>query len=90
MRSKSVGSIYLQSDDPRMAPIIDPNYMDKDRDFVEFRRAIRLSRELFAQKAFDEFRGEELAPGSDCIHDSQVYYWQIYNKMSTFEFLKKQ
>lgn len=72
MRSKSIGSIYLQSDDPRMAPIIDPNYMDKDRDFVEFRRAIRLSRELFAQKAFDEFRGEELAPGSDCIHDSQL------------------
>jgi choline dehydrogenase len=47
--------------------------MDKDRDFVEFRRAIRLSRELFAQKAFDEFRGEEWAPGSDCIHDSQVF-----------------
>ncbi|VDM79838.1 unnamed protein product, partial [Strongylus vulgaris] len=66
MRTKSKGCIKLSSKDPRRHPIIDPKYMDHDDDWKEFRKCVRLSREIFAQKAFEPFRGEELAPGKDC------------------------
>ncbi|KAI1729853.1 GMC oxidoreductase domain-containing protein [Ditylenchus destructor] len=73
MRSKSIGKMGLRTVDPRRPPLLDPNYLDKEEDFIEFRKAIRHSREVFAQKAFDEFRGDELAPGKDCVTDKQVY-----------------
>lgn len=72
MRSQSKGYIMLQAKDPRRAPIINPNYMEEDSDWREFRKCIRVSRELFASKAFDEFRGKELAPGPDCQSDADI------------------
>ncbi|CAK5090230.1 unnamed protein product [Meloidogyne enterolobii] len=72
MRSKSTGRVYLKSSDPREAPLCDPNYFGDEKDWVEFRQSIRLSRELFAQRAFDDFRGEELAPGKDCQTDEEI------------------
>ncbi|CAJ0608362.1 unnamed protein product [Cylicocyclus nassatus] len=72
MRTQSRGCIKLSSKDPRRHPIIDPNYMDHDDDWKEFRKCVQLSRELFAQKAFDPFRGDELAPGKDCTSDADI------------------
>jgi choline dehydrogenase len=72
MRSKSVGHIRLRSTDPRMHPIIQPNYLSHEQDFIEFRRCIEVSREIFAQKAFEPFRGEELAPGENCTTNEQI------------------
>ncbi|CAB3404459.1 unnamed protein product [Caenorhabditis bovis] len=72
MRSQSKGYLMLQSKDPRRAPIINPNYMNEDDDWKEFRRCIRLSRELFASKSFDEFRGKELAPGEEAQSDADI------------------
>lgn len=75
MRSKSTGVVRLQHWDPRRHPILDPNYLSHPDDLVEFRRCIEISREIFAQKAFDEFRGPELAPGSDATTDEEVPYY---------------
>uniref|UniRef100_A0A1I7U5I6 Doublecortin domain-containing protein n=1 Tax=Caenorhabditis tropicalis TaxID=1561998 RepID=A0A1I7U5I6_9PELO len=72
MRSKSKGYVMLQAKDPRRPPIINPNYMDEDADWREFRKCIRLSRELFASKSFDEYRGKELAPGIECQSDADI------------------
>ncbi|KJH45607.1 putative choline dehydrogenase [Dictyocaulus viviparus] len=75
MRTKSKGCIKLASKDPRRHPIIDPNYLAHADDWKEFRRVsrcIRLSREIFAQKAFDSFRGEELTPGKDIQSDAEI------------------
>jgi choline dehydrogenase len=72
MRSKSVGQVRLQHHDPRRHPVLEPNYLSHPDDLVEFRRCIEISREIFAQRAFDEFRGEELAPGADITTDSGV------------------
>lgn len=30
---------------------------------MDLRQCVKLTREIFAQKAFDEFRGEEIRPG---------------------------
>lgn len=72
MRSKSRGYIHLQNRDPRRHPRIDPNYMDHEEDWIEFRRCIEISREIFAQSSFDAFRAGELAPGADCKSKEQV------------------
>ena len=38
----------------------------------EMRQCVRLTREIFAQPAFDQFRGPELEPGPDLTSDSQL------------------
>jgi choline dehydrogenase len=54
------------------APTIVFNYMSTEQDKKEFRAAIRLTREVFAQKAFDPYRGEEISPGKDVQTDEQI------------------
>jgi len=72
MRSKSRGKILLQSPFPLRHPIISPEYLSHPDDVVDFRNCIRMSREIFAQKAFDDFRGKELAPGDDCTTNDRL------------------
>ncbi|TPN01656.1 choline dehydrogenase [Mesorhizobium sp. B2-1-3A] len=64
MRSKSRGSVTLRSPDPKAKPVIHFNYMSHPDDWAEFRHCIRLTREIFGQKAFDAYRGQEISPGS--------------------------
>jgi len=72
MRSESRGRVQLTSRDPKAAPSILFNYMSTDKDWQEFRDAIRLTREIIAQPAMDEFRGRELAPGPDVQSDTEL------------------
>jgi choline dehydrogenase len=57
MRSKSRGSVRLKSADPAEKPRIAFNYMSHPDDWTEMRACVRLTREIFAQKAFDPHRG---------------------------------
>ena len=72
MRSKSRGSVTLRSADPEAKPVIRFNYMSHPDDWSEFRHAIRLTREIFGQKAFDPYRGREIAPGADVESDDEL------------------
>ena len=72
MRSKSRGSVSLRSGDARERPKILFNYMSHPDDWSDFRHCIRLTREIFGQKAFDPFRGREISPGSDVQSDEQL------------------
>lgn len=72
MRSQSRGSVTLKSRDPRQAPRIVFNYLSRPEDLEEFRAGIRLTREIFAQAAFDPYRGRELAPGADLTSDAAL------------------
>lgn len=38
----------------------------------EFRECVKLSREIFAQKAFDKFRGPEVQPGPQVQSDAEI------------------
>jgi len=53
MRPTSRGHVKLKSKDPRQHPEILFNYMQTEGDRQEMRAGIRLTREIFAQKAFD-------------------------------------
>lgn len=72
MRPKSRGAVMVKSKNPREHPKIQFNYLTEPEDVQEFREGIKHSREIFAQKAFDEFRGEEIAPGKDVVSDEQI------------------
>ncbi|KPP64930.1 choline dehydrogenase, mitochondrial-like [Scleropages formosus] len=72
MRSTSIGWLKLRTANPLDHPIIEPNYLSTDVDVWEFRQCVKLSREIFAQKAFDEFRGREVQPGSRVQSDQEI------------------
>jgi choline dehydrogenase len=72
MRSKSRGSVSLASRDPAEPPRIRFNYMSHPDDWAEMRACVRLTREIFAQDAFDPYRGREIAPGADCVSDEAI------------------
>jgi len=72
MRSKSRGSVTLRSPDPADKPVIRFNYMEHPDDWSDFRHCVRLTREIFGQQAFDDFRGEEIAPGAGVQSDEQL------------------
>ncbi|MCE2475392.1 MAG: choline dehydrogenase [Alphaproteobacteria bacterium] len=72
MRSKSRGTVRLASADPRDPPRIRFNYMSHTDDWAEMRACVRLTREIFAQPAFDPYRGEELAPGHAVENDADI------------------
>ncbi|MCH9845391.1 MAG: choline dehydrogenase [Alphaproteobacteria bacterium] len=69
MRSKSRGHVRVTSNDERQAPEICFNYMSHADDWVEFRSALRLSREILAQQAMQPYKGSEIQPGDDVISD---------------------
>ncbi len=75
MRSKSRGTVRLASGNPKDRPIIDPNYMSHPDDWEEMRASVRLTREIFAQDAFADLRGGEIAPGKDIETDAQIDAW---------------
>lgn len=70
--SKSRGNVTLRSSDPKADPVIRFNYMSYPEDWEKFRHCVRLTREIFGQKAFDEYRGAEIQPGADVQTDDQI------------------
>ncbi len=71
-RPTSRGALTFVSTDPKASPLMEPNYLKTERDREDFREMIRATREVFAQKAFDEFRGREVAPGPDATSDAAL------------------
>ncbi|MEP2892574.1 choline dehydrogenase [Tateyamaria sp.] len=72
MRSPSRGSVTLRSSDPADAPVIRFNYMSTDQDWEDFRRCIRLTREVFAQDAFAPYVKHEIQPGVAAQSDDEL------------------
>ena len=72
MRSRSRGTVRLVSADPAASPEIRFNYMSHPDDWIDMRSCVRLTREIFAQPAFDPYRGAELAPGEAVQSDEEI------------------
>ena len=72
MRSASRGEITLRSADPDAPPRIHFNYMSEASDWEEFRRALRLTREIFAQPAMRPYVKHEIQPGADLQTDDEL------------------
>jgi choline dehydrogenase len=72
MRSKSRGWVRLASANPLDKPRLMFNYLSHADDVTEMRACVRLTREIFAQPAFDQYRGREIQPGADVQTDAQI------------------
>ena len=72
MRSKSRGHVRIKDARLDSAPTIKFNYMSHEDDWADFRRCIRLSREIISQSAMDPYRGHEIQPGDDQTSDQQI------------------
>jgi choline dehydrogenase len=72
MRSPSRGAVTLRSAKPEDSPKITFNYMSTEKDWIDFRRGIRLTREIFAQEAFRPFVKHEIQPGFELQTDTQI------------------
>lgn len=72
MRSQSRGQIILRSNRLQDAPLVDPNYMAEPEDLKGLRACMTLGREVLNQRAFTEFKGEELWPGPETKSLDQI------------------
>ena len=64
MRALSRGYVKLNPSNPYHDPFIQPNYFEIPQDIVDMRESIKIARKIFLQKAFEPFRGPEIAPGN--------------------------
>ncbi|MBX2826032.1 MAG: GMC family oxidoreductase N-terminal domain-containing protein, partial [Gammaproteobacteria bacterium] len=63
MRPQSRGTVRLQSADPSVAPLIDPNYWDDPDDRTRHIRGLKMAREILRQPALKPFLKAERLPG---------------------------
>jgi choline dehydrogenase len=72
MRPRSRGWVRLRSADPFAPPRVLFNHLMDAEDRQEVRDGLRITRDLVAQKAFDPYRGEEIAPGAKVQSDAEL------------------
>jgi choline dehydrogenase len=72
LRSLSQGWVRLASAQALDKPLILFNYMSRPEDWQEMRACVRLTREIFAQRAFERYRGREIQPGEAVQTDAQI------------------
>ncbi|WP_018125681.1 choline dehydrogenase [Desulfovibrio oxyclinae] len=66
------GHVKIKSDNPADYPSILFNYLSTEQERREWVEAIRKTREIMTQPAFDELRGRELAPGDQAQTDEEI------------------
>ncbi|WP_137929674.1 GMC family oxidoreductase [Mesorhizobium comanense] len=71
-RPQSRGTILAKSADPFELPLLDPNFLAVPDDLRVLRDALKMSRDILAQPAFDAIRGEEYAPGKGVTSDADL------------------
>ena len=72
LRPESRGSIGLVNKDPFADPKIDPNYLATEEDKRALREGFKMARDIFAQSAFDSYRGDEFLPGTVVQSDEDI------------------
>ena len=70
LRPRSRGQITLKSANPLEKPLMTFNYLQDPEDLAEMLNGVKKARELISQRAFDEFRGQELMPGQEVQSDA--------------------
>ncbi len=74
LRPRSRGRLLLQSSNPLDPLRIEPEYLTDSEgyDLKMLLEGVRVSREIFAQPAFDAYRGDEIFPGEDAVDETRL------------------
>ena len=71
-RPESLGWVKIKSDDPFVAPEIQPNYLDAEEDKKVVVAGLKLSRRLMHSKALSKYFDYEVYPGLDYQSDDEL------------------
>ncbi len=66
------GTVKIHSANPFVYPQIRFNYLSTEQERRDWLDAIRVTRKIMTQPAFDEFRGAEPAPGDHVQTDEEI------------------
>ena len=69
---KSRGYIEIKSNNPDDAPKILFNYLQHEHDLIGFRNALKITRKIMSQPAFDAYRDVEIQPGVTVTTDDDI------------------
>lgn len=83
-KPRSRGRVQIVSGNPADPPSILFNYLQHKDDVEDWRRCIRLTREIMAQPAMDPFRGDEIQPGIAIQNDDDIDAWVNDNVESAY------
>ena len=72
LRPESRGFVALKSSEPNDAPLIQPNYLSSQADQRTLREAVKIARKIVNQEAMNQYRGEELNPGTSVKSDDEI------------------
>jgi choline dehydrogenase-like flavoprotein len=72
MHPDSRGEVLLRSADPRERARVKFNFFTAPNDLPTLREGVRRGREIARQKPMDEFRGEEISPGTGATTDAAI------------------
>ena len=72
MRSGSRGYVHITSPDAHTSPEIRFNYLSHPDDLPDFRKALRLTREILNQEALAPFYDYEIQPGAEAVSDDAL------------------
>jgi len=75
MYSDSRGTVMVTSPDPLVHPALRFNYLSTPTDRREWVEAVRISRTILNQPAFDDFNAGELSPGPKVETDQEILDW---------------
>lgn len=71
-RPTSRGWVKLRSSDPNDMPLIQFNYLETEGDRQQMRDCVKISRNIFSQKAIQEYIGKEIRPGNEIQNDDEL------------------
>ncbi len=80
----SRGHVRIHSSDPNHHPEIKFNYLSTQQDIEDWRACIRLTREILAQNALNEFDNGEIQPGTGIVSDDAIDAWVRQNVESAY------
>ena len=75
MYSDARGSVKIRSADPREHPALRFNYLSTEQDRREWVEAVRVSRRILNQPAFDPYNQGEVSPGASVETDDEILDW---------------
>lgn len=71
LRPRSRGRLELESADPEASPLIDPAFLQDERDLDQLVLGVRKAQQIMRSPAMDEIRGTPLY-GSDCEDEAEL------------------
>ena len=75
LRPRSRGTVKLASKNPFAKPLLNFNYYAHPRDLEDMLQGVQKGRTLFAQSAFDAFRGVSIDPPPSVTETDQLEHW---------------